>query len=453
MSFLGSTTNFVAKSTFAKRFEMGFFDLTLGGTILAAVISLYCVVFAPSMLGSKPGEGEAAEDVAVKKGPLAGSTNSYNVQLVVEAGGPLVGQTLKAIGLNRIKGVQNVRIAGSGSDALKSNDTIQVSATAEGVAALRRVRGMELANEQNELSMLGARRRQRRIMEAAISEELVGKKIDVIEMRQTLQCGIISLRRSSPTPFVNTLDGQLFQAGDVLLLEGFINCVGSNAWVQNFGVVRVIDGSTPGRSGRNPDSLRAIACVCGLGTVIGLTMSGSALPMSTTCAFLLVFLVVIKAVDVKEAYKAGKPGMLLTVVCALGLGDAVQNTGLAKYLAQLICDSCAPMGKHAVLMGLYLAAAFLGLFVTNAALIAIVGDIGIQVSEILGIPVTEVALVVTYASASCFMGPYSYTTNLLVLPLGKYTWGDFVKFGGPLQFLHMIVAVIIAPFCGSFIGN
>jgi di/tricarboxylate transporter len=290
-------------------------------------------------------------------------------------------------------------------------------------------------------------------MEAVISEELVGKKIDAVEMRQSLQCGIVSLRRSSPTPFVNTFDGQVFQAGDVLLLEAFINCVGSNAWVQNFGVVRVIDGSQPARSGRNPDSLRGMASVAGLATVIGLTMAGSALPMATTCAFLLVFLVVIKAVDVKEAYKAGKPGMLLTVVCALGLGDAVQNTGLAKYLAQLICDTCAPMGKFAVFFGLYLAAAFLGLFVTNAALIAIVGDIGIQVSDILGIPIAEIALVITYASASCFMGPYSYTTNLLVLPLGKYTWGDFVKFGGPLQFLHMIVACLIAPFCGSFVGN
>merc|ERR1711879_586816 len=91
-------------------------------------------------------------------------------------------------------------------------------------------------------------------------------------------------------------------------------------------------------------------------------------------------------------------------------------------------------------------------FVSNAAVVAILGDIGIRAAAQLKIPVPAVALLITYASSACWMSPYGYQTNLMVMPVGKYTWGDFLKFGVPLQVLHMIACVLITPFCAQLIG-
>merc|ERR1712187_634115 len=171
-----------------------------------------------------------------------------------------------------------------------------------------------------------------------------------------------------------------------------------------------------------------------------------------TAVLLLCFLILIKATDEKEAYKTVNPGLLLTIVGALALGDAVQHTGLAGCFAKYIVIATKPFGMYGVLFGLYLAAAGLGLFVTNAAAVAILGTIGKQIAaENSDINVQTMALLITYASSACWMSPYSYATNLMVMPVGNYTWGDFIKFGVPLQVLHMVVAVIISPICANML--
>ena len=43
------------------------------------------------------------------------------------------------------------------------------------------------------------------------------------------------------------------------------------------------------------------------------------------------------------------------------------------------------------------------------------------------------------------MTPVSSTANTLVAPLGGYSFADFVKVGGPLAFLVMIVTIVLVP--------
>eukprot|EP00435_Cladocopium_sp_Y103_P025738 s1219_g6.t1 len=66
------------------------------------------------------------------------------------------------------------------------------------------------------------------------------------------------------------------------------------------------------------------------------------------------------------------------------------------------------------------------------------------------IPVGEMALIVTYAASACYTAPYGYQTNTLVLKAGGYAWGDFIKFGGALQLLHMCLVVAMAAWCAKF---
>ena len=50
-------------------------------------------------------------------------------------------------------------------------------------------------------------------------------------------------------------------------------------------------------------------------------------------------------------------------------------------------------------------------------------------------------LIVAFASAANFMTPIGFQTNLMVYGPGNYSFNDFLKVGGPLTFIYMIVAV------------
>jgi len=484
LTMMGSSINFVAKQVFKEQWTMRFMDLSIGGLILSVVVGAYCIVLAPTCLKKAPPGGRGSvtsqtttrssrtsdEDIALdaESPPQSASTsksivvgalarNNYDIEMVVLPYGPLVGEALDGTGLHRIKGIHALELSsrGEGSgryglEPLCGNDTIQVRATASGIASLRRVRGLAMVNE-DDFNMLGARRRQRRLMEAVVAEGLAGRAVNVLSMRHDLHCAVLSVRSRKNAKW-RSPDFQLTE-GDVLLIEASTELVGSEKWVENFGVVHVVENSMPQRTGRAPDTLRAVAAVVGLVTVIGVTMSGEEnLQLQVLCVLLLCFLIMIKAVEVKEAYKAVNAGILLTIVGALALGDAVQDTGLAAYLASHIVHATRDLGQYGVLCGLYIAAAGLGLFVTNAAVVAILGEIGMRAAAQLNIPVATVALLITYASSACWMSPYSYQTNLMVMPVGSYTWGDFLKFGVPLQVLHMITCVLITPFCAQLIG-
>lgn len=43
------------------------------------------------------------------------------------------------------------------------------------------------------------------------------------------------------------------------------------------------------------------------------------------------------------------------------------------------------------------------------------------------------------------MTPYGYQTNTFVADAAGYTWGDFIKFGLPLQVLHMFMIAFLVP--------
>jgi len=322
---------------------------------------------------------------------------------------------------------------------------------AEGIATLRNVGGLELGNEATELAYLGAKRRLRQLCEASVGTGLVGSTINVSVWKKDMRCAVVGIRSTSQAMFCRmSYHGYTIQAGDVLLLEAFNNMIGSDGWLEKFSVVRKVPNSAPPRTGRVADGLRAVFTGVGLLLMISLAMlSKKWLSMPVMGTIFLSSLLVIKGLTLEEVYSEINGRVLLTMVGALALGASMQETRLANCMADMIVSFAKPLGQTAVCIGIYIATVGIGQFLNSAANIAIMGAIAIPVAGKMEMEVGEMAMVVTYAASACYMAPYGYQTNTLVIRDGDYTWGDFIRFGGMLQLVHLLLVVYIAPLCNQ----
>ena len=491
LTLMGSSINFVAQEVFAsKGYHITFFTLSLGGVIIVCFGAVYCSVLGPRLLANSSRHSPSAEP-AVRKGS---AKEHFTLFLRVQGASPLVGICVRDVGLHRIPGVQAVlalhrdleetgtssythgtsstvemqqlsevqlqntaspnRFEYRGWDQLadlnlQDGDLLQISCSAAGAACVRRVKGLELSNE-DEVQRLGAQRRSRSLCEAAVHENMVGTSVDVSWWRKELRCAILSAKggrnRDHPPNFQN----YTLQVGDVLLVEAFRDMVGSDIWLQHFGVVRVEPNSAPPRFGQKADLLRAVFIVIGLIVLISLASLGyKKLTMPLMSVIFLCGIIAVKGLKMEEAYGEVNGQVLLTIVGALVLGKAMEASCLASCAGQFVVFIARPLGSTAVCAGVYCVTIALGQFLNSAANVAIMGQVALSVAEEMQIPVGEIAMVVTYAASACYMAPYGYQTNTLVMMAGDYDWGEFIKFGGFMQLLHMCVVLSIASWCAK----
>ena len=331
---------------------------------------------------------------------------------------------------------------------LLGGDILQIACSAAGAAAVRRVKGLELGNE-DEVQRLGAQRRSRSLCEVAVKENLVGSTLDVAWWKRELRCAVLSVKGGARERDRQlSFNGYTLQVGDVLLVEAFRDMVGSDVWLDHFGVARVEPNSAPPRFGQKADTLRAAFIMIGLVVMISLASLGyKRLSMPLMSVIFLCCIIAVKGLKMQEAYAEINGQVLLTIVGALVLGEAMEASCLANCTGQLVVLVARPLGKTAVCAGIYCATIALGQFLNSAANVAIMGQVALSVAEEMQIPVGEVAMIVTYAASACYMAPYGYQTNTLVMLAGGYEWADFMKFGGALQFLHMCLVLAVSPLC------
>jgi di/tricarboxylate transporter len=272
---------------------------------------------------------------------------------------------------------------------------------------------------------------------------------------------VVGIRNASqPTRCRITYQDYELERGDVLLLETFKNKIGTDKWLETFGVVRQVPNSEPPRTGRKNDTLRAVALCVGLVVFLVCGIMHSSFPdvypwnklsNVVVATMLATFILVIRGITLKEAYSEINAPVLFTIAGALAIGVAMQKTRLANCVAEKVLFVVSPFGKMGVKIGMYVATVGIGQFLNSQGNATLMGVIAIPLADTAGIPVGELALTVVYAASACYMSPYGYQTNTLVMKPGNYEWGDYIRFGGLLQRVHMITVVLIVGPCASLI--
>lgn len=129
--------------------------------------------------------------------------------------------------------------------------------------------------------------------------------------------------------------------------------------------------------------------------------------------------------------------VLLAGVIPLGL--AMENSGAAVLIADVIVGSAAALPAVAVLGLLYVVTALLTNVISNNASVVLMVPVAFEAAQRLGANAFSFILAVTFAASTAFMTAVGYQTNLFVYGPGGYRFSDYLRVGGPLQLLFAIV--------------
>ena len=118
------------------------------------------------------------------------------------------------------------------------------------------------------------------------------------------------------------------------------------------------------------------------------------------------------------------------------------KSGAADWLASLMVVHVADWHPVFILLGLYAITTLLTEIVSNNASAVILIPVALSVAELLGLSPLPLALAVMFAASTSFLSPVGYQTNTMIYGTGVLRFTDFIRVGGPLNIILMIVTCL-----------
>lgn len=140
-----------------------------------------------------------------------------------------------------------------------------------------------------------------------------------------------------------------------------------------------------------------------------------------------------------DAYDAVNWDVIFLLAGVIPLGIAMQRSGTADLLGDLIAGAGGILSPLLLLGLFYLFTALLTNVISNNASVVLMIPVAIDVATAIGANPFAFVLAVTFAASTAFMTPVGYQTNLMVYGPGGYRFTDFIRVGLPLQLLLTIV--------------
>jgi len=449
-TLLGSSHVMIAKTAIAngRVYDMGFFDLAPVGVLLCgALMAVIAVLGRTSLLSSSAAKASDPNT----EGSSDGEPEVYRLPVTVLQHGGMAGCSVQDSGLARVPGVRSVarQDGGDASTMLLEGDELVLHCEVKGVINVRALAGVRLKSADY-LDLLGARRRQRFLYEVCVdsdSELLTG---GLLEDPHRLRTEFGACLVAGPKARAGLTDPRVGPSS-VLLLEAdhrWVEDFAEHRWCQAFSLIQKVPNSSPLRTGLFTDKVRGGATCAGFLLIIAL-YTFKLVAFDVAAVVYLVILLVIRQLSLRELLGAMKVDIIFTIAGALAMGQALTRNGIVTFMSAVLLE-VAGSSYLAVLAMVYLVAVFMSMFINNSATIGMLGPLVLEVVERNpSFSVKGLTWTLVFAAGSCFTTPLGYQTNLMVMPDGEYSFGDFLRFGAIVQACHFALTVMfVYAFCG-----
>jgi di/tricarboxylate transporter len=374
---------------------------------------------------------------------------SYLVEMTVADGGPLVDQGVAASGMAEESGLQLIEVHRAdeifpvvGPDfRLRAGDRLVLAGDVGSVAELQRRHGLLPATSQ--VFKLDAPRSERILTEAVISDTspLAGMSIRAGRFRSRYGAVVIAVARNAER-VQGRLRDIVLRPGDTLLLEAPESFLEQHHQSRDFFLVSALPDSGPLAFER---ALYALAVLAGM---VLLAATGM-LPMLHAALLAAGAMLLLRCTSVEMAHAAIDWPVVLVIGASIGLGRAMEASGLALAIADgvMVLVGGAP---YANLMAIFAVTALFSQMISNNAAVVLMFPIAWATATGLGVSPMPFVIAVVVAAAAAVATPIGYQTNLMVYGPGGYRFSDFLRAGVPLVLLVAAISLALIPRVWAF---
>jgi di/tricarboxylate transporter len=414
---------------------IGMFELTPVGLPILIVGLLYMMFIGKRLVPERSSKNDVTESFDLRP---------YLAELRILPDSHLAGNTLAKSNIGRNYDLTVLAIIREGKrklnppadTLLQEGDALLVEGASESILKIKDVSGIDI---QADLKFSDEELKAEELHLAEVvllpRSPFIGRTLKGLKMRERFDLQVVAINRRTGIVHSKIADTRL-QLGDVLLVQGNRNQIKALQAENAFDVLGVLEVQRFNRK-------QAITVV---GIFAGAFILGSlkiiALPVAMLLGALLVF--VTRCITPDEAYRQVDWKVLILIGCMLALGVAMQTTGTAQYLADLLTRLVGNLNPIWLLTGFFALTVLLTQPMSNQAAAAVVIPVAVQTAIQLDLNPRTFAMMIAIAASTSYLTPLE-PACLMVYGPGRYRFMDFLKVGGLLTVAVYLIAIILTP--------
>jgi len=432
ITLIGTSTNLIVQGFLIERGidEFHLFDFSIFGIPIALAGILYMVVVGHYALPNRKDNTESFTD----------EKRNYLFEFIVDKTSKLVGKTIEEAQLRHLQEIFLVQIIRNdrmivpapNDYIIQAEDTLVFSGSRYAFQQILQINGLTLSKDSSPTLNNGT------LYEVVISNRspLLYKKIKESNFRSKYNAAIVAVKRKNKQ-ITSGIGNIILKRGDSLILlanHDFSNSWGDSVDFHLVSPIKMVKRSTTFEK----------VMIIGILTGFILTSIFQLLSIFQLCLLSTSLILLTRTLSISDAKKAISWDVIILMGCSIGIGEAIEKTGLAISVASFLTKLQPHLGIVGIIIAFYFITMIMTEVLNNLATAAFMFPIGFSIAQQINVEPIMFAMLTAIAASCSFLTPIGYQTNLLVYGPGGYKFTDYIKVGLPLSFICMSITIFIA---------
>ena len=426
----------------------GLFSVTPVGVALIITGIAYFVIAGRFVLPKTKSESSTSGSDAMQYFQDVYGVNYSLSEVVVPEGSPLVGKLIDEIeGACRIRIIATKRSSDDiriGPGALARDVEIEAGMILGVIADPANLNNFAEKGHLKKLRQLTTFSEDLSTSKAGIAEvvippgsSLIGKSARDVWMRKTYGLAMIGLHRDGETLREgDDIRNMALRAGDTLVVH--------TSWIALERIEKshdfvVVTTEYPRQEEVRPHKILPASIFFGIALFMVLFTD---IRLSVALLTGAIGMVLSGVLNIEEAYEAVSWKTVFLLASLIPLGLAVETTGTAKWIADQVLLVVGDMDIWVIQLAIALLATFFTLVMSNVGATVLLVPLAVNIAIGAGANPAVFALTVAIATSNSFLIP-THQVNALIMGPAGYRVSDFMKAGGIMTVLFLIVMMLM----------
>ncbi len=259
---------------------------------------------------------------------------------------------------------------------------------------------------------------------------LAGASLRELRFRQRHNATVLALRRGQET-VQERLGQAVLREGDVLLLQAPLDSIRGLQASNDLLVLDRLEDDLP--------TVRRKPLVVSIAVLMLLLPTLTPVPLVGSVLLATVAVVASGCLRPGELQRAIRLDVILLLGSLSSFSAALKTTGLADGLAGGLERLLEGWSTYGSLMLIFVGTTLLTQVMSNAASVALLAPVAVQLAPTLALPPTALLITVLFGASQSFLTPVGYQTNLMVFGPGRYRFLDVTRYGLGLTLIMTVL--------------